>query len=195
MRFRPWPKPEPYRDTSRKRAAFKRKQRLESEALPLFADMIAAGQHGVDEEMACRTSGGASVNASSVLCAPHGGAKPVRACSRYRAIFASTSENSGVLPVRAAACGRHPPRCCRRRDLDHPRRRNHVRAERMEDRAMSGRPILQLYTTMDEFESLHKRQDRTRSTSKTVTVDGQGTHPHPHGPCPHAGGAAQGRSG
>ena len=26
MRFRPWPKPEPYRDTSRKRAAFKRKQ-------------------------------------------------------------------------------------------------------------------------------------------------------------------------
>lgn len=26
MRFRPWPKPEPYRDTSRKRAAFKQKQ-------------------------------------------------------------------------------------------------------------------------------------------------------------------------
>lgn len=48
MRFRPWPKPEPYRDTSRKRAAFKR------EALPLFAEMIAAGQHGVDEEMAHR---------------------------------------------------------------------------------------------------------------------------------------------
>ncbi|MBB6414079.1 hypothetical protein [Mesorhizobium sangaii] len=54
MRFRPWPKPEPYRDTSRKRAAFKRKQRLEREALPLFADMIAAGQHSVDEEMARR---------------------------------------------------------------------------------------------------------------------------------------------
>ncbi|MEQ1956217.1 hypothetical protein [Mesorhizobium sp. CN2-181] len=54
MRFRPWPKPEPYRDTSRKRAAFKRKQRLEREALPLFAEMIAAGQHGVDEEMARR---------------------------------------------------------------------------------------------------------------------------------------------
>lgn len=51
MRFRPWSKPEPYRDTSRKRAAFKRKQRLEREALPLFSDMIAAGQHGVDEEM------------------------------------------------------------------------------------------------------------------------------------------------
>ena len=49
MRFRPWPKPEPYRDTSRKRAAFRRKQRLEREALPLFAAMIAAGQHGVDE--------------------------------------------------------------------------------------------------------------------------------------------------
>lgn len=54
MRFRPWPKPEPYRDTSRKRAAFKRKQRLEREALPLFAEMIAAGQHNVDEEMARR---------------------------------------------------------------------------------------------------------------------------------------------
>ncbi|MRX36921.1 hypothetical protein [Aminobacter sp. MDW-2] len=38
MRFRPWPKPEPYYDTSRKRAVFKRKQRLEREALPLFAD-------------------------------------------------------------------------------------------------------------------------------------------------------------
>ena len=54
MRFRPWPKPEPYRDTSRKRAAFKRKQRLEREALPLFADMIAAGQHSFDEKMARR---------------------------------------------------------------------------------------------------------------------------------------------
>jgi hypothetical protein len=54
MRFRPWPKPEPYRDTSRKRAAFKCKQRLEREALPLFADMIAAGQHSVDEEMGRR---------------------------------------------------------------------------------------------------------------------------------------------
>jgi hypothetical protein len=51
MRFRPWPRPEPYRDTSRKHAAFKRKQRLE---LPLFADMIAAGQHSVDEKMARR---------------------------------------------------------------------------------------------------------------------------------------------
>jgi hypothetical protein len=54
MRFRPLPKPEPYRDTSRKRAAFKRKQRLEREALLLFSEMIAAGQHSVDEEMASR---------------------------------------------------------------------------------------------------------------------------------------------
>ncbi|WP_454010809.1 hypothetical protein [Aquamicrobium terrae] len=54
MRFRRWHRPEPYRDTSRKRAAFKRKQRLEREALPLFADMIAAGQNSVDEEMAHR---------------------------------------------------------------------------------------------------------------------------------------------
>ncbi|MGI9377720.1 MAG: hypothetical protein ACR2PC_16755 [Tsuneonella suprasediminis] len=54
MRFRRWHRPEPYGDTSRKRAAFLRKQRLEREALPLFADAIAAGQHGVDEEMARR---------------------------------------------------------------------------------------------------------------------------------------------
>jgi hypothetical protein len=54
MRFRSWPKPAPYRDTSRKRSAFLRKQRLAREALPLFADEIAARQHGVDEEMARR---------------------------------------------------------------------------------------------------------------------------------------------
>lgn len=55
MRFRRWPRPEPYRDTSRKRAAFHRKQRLEREARALFAEDIAATQHGVDEEMARRT--------------------------------------------------------------------------------------------------------------------------------------------
>ncbi len=54
MRFRRWPKPAAYGDTSRKRAAFLRKQRLEREALPLFADQIASTQHGVDEEMARR---------------------------------------------------------------------------------------------------------------------------------------------
>lgn len=36
---------------------------------------------------------------------------------------------------------------------------------------MSSRLILQLYTTMLEFEHLHERHDRTRSTSKTVTVE------------------------
>lgn len=55
MRFRRRPRPEPYGDTSRKRAAFLRKQRLQREALPLFAEQIAAGQHSVDEEMARRT--------------------------------------------------------------------------------------------------------------------------------------------
>lgn len=54
MRFHRWHRSEPYRDTSRKRAAFHRKQRLERAALPLFADQIAAGQHGVEEEMARR---------------------------------------------------------------------------------------------------------------------------------------------
>lgn len=54
MRFRRWHRPEPYRDTSCKRLAFLRKQRLDREALPLFAEQIADGQHGVDEEMARR---------------------------------------------------------------------------------------------------------------------------------------------
>lgn len=38
---------------------------------------------------------------------------------------------------------------------------------------MSGRPILRLYTTFAEFETLHARHDHTRSTSRTVTVDRQ----------------------
>jgi len=40
-----------FRDTDRKRAAFHRKQRAEREALPLFADQVAAEQIGADEEM------------------------------------------------------------------------------------------------------------------------------------------------
>jgi hypothetical protein len=36
---------------------------------------------------------------------------------------------------------------------------------------MSSRPLLKLHTTMHEFEDLHGRHDRTRSTSKSVTVD------------------------
>jgi hypothetical protein len=51
MRFRRWPRPTSFEDTSRKRAAFFRKQRLEREALPLFADHIAAQQCDVETEM------------------------------------------------------------------------------------------------------------------------------------------------
>ncbi|UBS33921.1 hypothetical protein LBX01_04685 [Altererythrobacter sp. N1] len=54
MRFRKWPRPKQYEETSRKRAAFLTKQRREREALPLFADIIAAGQHSVEEEIARR---------------------------------------------------------------------------------------------------------------------------------------------
>lgn len=38
---------------------------------------------------------------------------------------------------------------------------------------MSPRPLLTLYTTLRQFEDLHERHDRTRSTSKSVTVDRQ----------------------
>ncbi|MGY6259180.1 hypothetical protein ACXIVK_37785 [Paraburkholderia caledonica] len=50
MRFKRYGRYE-FTDTPRKRAAFARKQRLEREALPLFADQIAAEQIGADEEM------------------------------------------------------------------------------------------------------------------------------------------------
>lgn len=51
MRFRRWPRPTPFEDTTRKRAALTRKQRFECEALPLFADQIAVQQPAVDEVM------------------------------------------------------------------------------------------------------------------------------------------------
>ena len=35
------------------------------------------------------------------------------------------------------------------------------------------RPLITLYSTMAEFEGLHARYDRTRSTSKSVTVDSE----------------------
>lgn len=48
MRFRRWPRPPPFEDTTRKRAALARKQRLEREALPLFSNQIAVQQRGTD---------------------------------------------------------------------------------------------------------------------------------------------------
>ena len=56
MRFRRWPRPTPFEDTARKRAALIRKQRLEREALPLFSDQIAVQQPTVDEVMHDRGS-------------------------------------------------------------------------------------------------------------------------------------------
>ncbi len=45
-----------FTDTSRKRAALRRKQRLEREALPLLADLIAETQPGEDEVMQDRAA-------------------------------------------------------------------------------------------------------------------------------------------
>ena len=50
MRFIRYPR-HPFTDTSRKRAALRRKQRLEREALPLFAEQIAEEQPGEDDVM------------------------------------------------------------------------------------------------------------------------------------------------
>lgn len=56
MRFNPMRRAGPYVDTQRKRAAAIRSQRLEREALPLFADMIAAGQQDIETVMAKRAT-------------------------------------------------------------------------------------------------------------------------------------------
>jgi hypothetical protein len=53
MRFKRYERYE-FRDTSRKRAAFGRKQRIERESMPLFADQIEADQISADEEMVKR---------------------------------------------------------------------------------------------------------------------------------------------
>lgn len=53
MRFKPFGRYE-FNDTSRKRAAYRRKLQAERDALPLFADQVAAEQTPVDEEMAGR---------------------------------------------------------------------------------------------------------------------------------------------
>src|SRR5579883_1861520 len=55
MRFRKWPRVSAYEDTSRKRAALVRSQRLQREKLPLLSELIAEQQPGIDEEMARRT--------------------------------------------------------------------------------------------------------------------------------------------
>ncbi len=55
MRFKRWPRPTAYEDTSRKRAAYRRKEVREQAALPLFAPVIAERQPDVGEEMIRRT--------------------------------------------------------------------------------------------------------------------------------------------
>ncbi|KMO39334.1 hypothetical protein [Methylobacterium aquaticum] len=55
MRFKRWPRPTPFEDTARKRAAYRRKQAREQAALPLFAAAIAERQLHVEEEMVRRT--------------------------------------------------------------------------------------------------------------------------------------------
>lgn len=53
MRFKRSPR-HPFTDTSRKRAALRRKQRLEREALPLLAELVAEAQPTEDEVMDAR---------------------------------------------------------------------------------------------------------------------------------------------
>ena len=54
MMFDRYPRFDGFRDTPRKRSAVLRKQKAEREALPLFADQVAALQPSVDEVMARR---------------------------------------------------------------------------------------------------------------------------------------------
>jgi len=55
MRFKRWPR-YGWSDTPRKRAALRRKQRLEREALPLLADIVAEQQPDEDAVMAERAA-------------------------------------------------------------------------------------------------------------------------------------------
>lgn len=50
MRYKPWPR-HAFMDTPRKRSALRRKQQKERDALPLFAEQIAAAQPSEDQEM------------------------------------------------------------------------------------------------------------------------------------------------
>jgi hypothetical protein len=59
----------PFTDTSRKRAALARKQKAEREALPLFADEIAAGQKSPDDVMQARAESWARSEARTRKCA------------------------------------------------------------------------------------------------------------------------------
>lgn len=54
MRFDRYLRSGPFQDTSRKRAALARKQRLERERLPLLADLVAEQQPAADAVMADR---------------------------------------------------------------------------------------------------------------------------------------------
>ena len=54
MMFDRYPRYEGFRDTPRKRSAVLRKQKAERDALPLFADQVAALQPSVDEVMSRR---------------------------------------------------------------------------------------------------------------------------------------------
>lgn len=54
MRFRRWPRPTPYEETPRKRAAFLQRQHRECESLPLFVSVVQSHQHDVETEMSRR---------------------------------------------------------------------------------------------------------------------------------------------
>lgn len=54
MRFRRAPRPTPFEETTRKRAAFLRKQRRELDPLPLFSSHTATEQHSVVEKISRR---------------------------------------------------------------------------------------------------------------------------------------------
>ncbi len=55
MRFKRFPR-HPFNDTNRKRSALRRKQRLEREALPLLAELVAEAQTNEDAVMRERAS-------------------------------------------------------------------------------------------------------------------------------------------
>lgn len=95
MRFRRAPRPTPFEETTRKRAAFLRKQRRELDPLPLFSSHTATEQHSVVEETAAVPNNGPRSNKYGVTKGPHAGAKLAGAYSVFPNRSATPSDHFG----------------------------------------------------------------------------------------------------
>lgn len=100
MRHKCWPC-HPFTDTSRKRAALRRKQRLEREALPLLADQVAEAQPSEDDVIQSRADQWA-------VHEDRGRSRRARKWLEARARLDAMSANEGAVLRRAWDCAPYP---------------------------------------------------------------------------------------